>query len=486
MSYKKVGIAQDSNLRGDSVRVQNPTNTFAYAEFSYDGSATYSVKYPSTSGQAGNALVLVSPNEYIWGGAVGATGATGTSGSSGSSGSSGQSGTSGSSGSSGTAGTSGTSGVSAVYNAVIASPVNFVPGIQAINIIPGLSFTAGQSVLIYYNSTNYCTGIVQSYDINTGLMTVDITSVTGTGTLSPTTINLASGLNGSSGSSGSSGQDGSSGSSGSSGANGVGDATMLGTADFVSKYVGATALGTASLRSIGSQIIFQPGVFARPSITYDGFTSSGINLSSGGLTVISASSSGASFTCGGSLTFYTGVSGVGGGSLVNINYAPTQFAVGVAGATPSMYFTGDSRTGLLRPSAGIVAIQSNGATAAIFGSASSTIFSRTTFARSVDHVPVTNTSVSGTYSIDMSSSNVFILTLTASSGLTTTNERVGSYVIIVNQNATGGYNLNLQSGKFVGANAISIGTASNAKSILQVIYDGTTSIITSQKNLTAL
>ncbi|MCZ2337736.1 MAG: hypothetical protein LC127_05935 [Chitinophagales bacterium] len=86
----------------------------------------------------------------------------------------------------------------------------------------------------------------------------------------------------------------------------------------------------------------------------------------------------------------------------------------------------------------------------------------------------------------MSQSNVFLLTLTASTTLDYTNAQIGSYIAVVTQNATGGYAVNLASGKFIGATAISIGTAPNAKSIIQMVYDGSKAIVTSQKNLIAL
>jgi hypothetical protein len=337
MSYKKVGIAQDSNLRGDSVRVQNPTNTFAYAEFSYDGSATYSVKYPSTSGQAGNALVLVSPNEYEWGTGVGSAGATGTSGSS-----------------------------------------------------------------------------------------------------------------------------GSSGSSGTSGANGVGGATMLGQTNFVSKYVGATALGTASVTSVGEQLRFPDGTNAAPAFAFANDADTGIYRVSANRMAIAA----------------------GGATSAIIDDAQFAFKNG-SQSFPGFTIIGDSNTGLNSPSADRLSVITGGQNAAIFGSTNS-IANQTFFNKAVNHTPVTNLSVSGTYTMDMSSSNIFILTLTASTTLDYSNAQVGSYVIVVSQNAVGGYALNLATSKFIGATSLSIGLSSNSKSLIQLIYDGSSAILMSQKNLVSI
>ena len=81
----------------------------------------------------------------------------------------------------------------------------------------------------------------------------------------------------------------------------------------------------------------------------------------------------------------------------------------------------------------------------------------------------------------MSQSNVFLLTLTASTTLDYTNAQIGSYVIVATQNATGNYSMSLATGKFQGATWSGVATASNAKTIIQVIYDGSKGIITSQK-----
>ena len=124
-----------------------------------------------------------------------------------------------------------------------------------------------------------------------------------------------------------------------------------------------------------------------------------------------------------------------------------------------------------------------GATAAVFGSTNS-ITNRTYFEKAVNHYPVVNSSVSSTYSVDMSSANVFNLTLTGNTTLDYTNSSEGSYMLLVTQDGTGGRTLGFAGGgKFIGATAVSIGTASNAKSIIQLTHIGTQSIVTYQTNL---
>ena len=87
----------------------------------------------------------------------------------------------------------------------------------------------------------------------------------------------------------------------------------------------------------------------------------------------------------------------------------------------------------------------------------------------------------------MSASNVFNLTLTGNTTITTSNQYEGSYILLITQDGTGGRNLTLHNdGRFIGVAAISVATASNAKSIIQMLHIGTQSIVTCQKNLITL
>jgi hypothetical protein len=79
---------------------------------------------------------------------------------------------------------------------------------------------------------------------------------------------------------------------------------------------------------------------------------------------------------------------------------------------------------------------------------------------------------------------VFNLTLTGNTTLDYSNQSEGSYILLVKQDGTGGRSLSFTSGgKFIGATAVSIGTASNAKSVIQLIHIGTQSIVNYQTNL---
>jgi hypothetical protein len=99
-----------------------------------------------------------------------------------------------------------------------------------VNTTPDLSYSAGQSIVIAYDISNYAEGNIITYNPNTGQLAIDITNVVWntSGNVAPSTSNLQGtiGPSGSSGSSGSSGESGTSGvgspgSSGSAGSSGV-------------------------------------------------------------------------------------------------------------------------------------------------------------------------------------------------------------------------------------------------------------------------
>ena len=189
----------------------------------------------------------------------------------------------------------------------------------------------------------------------------------------------------------------------------------------------------------------------------------------------------------------TNIIGFSSGGVLKFTIAPTYissvnphwFSDGSVSA-PAITFNSETTTGFYRVGAGKIGISNAGVTNSVFGTTNS-ISAQTFFDKAVNHTPTTNASVSGTYSLDMSASNIFILTLTGNTVLTTTNRNVGSYMVYIKQDGTGGRTFNLSTdGQFLGATAISIGTASNAVSILQLICVGTQSVATSQKNLTSL
>ena len=166
--------------------------------------------------------------------------------------------------------------------------------------------------------------------------------------------------------------------------------------------------------------------------------------------------------------------------------AINRLVISAGGATSAIFTPTDVRIQSLITTPGtvnrIVQVSSNGVLTAPSGSTNS-IAARTYFEDAVNHYSITATA-SGTYSINMASANVFNITLVGNTTLDYTNAGEGSYALLIKQDATGNRSLSLAGGgKFIGTSAISIGTASNAKSLIQIMHIGTQSIITSQKNL---
>ena len=255
---------------------------------------------------------------------------------------------------------------------------------------------------------------------------------------------------------------------------------------------------------------FSDGSVSAPAMTFNSETTTGfyrvgsgqIGISTGGATSAVFSSSGILLTDGSatapSISFISATnSGIyrnASGDVaisragVVIAYARTnQFVVRTgSAAVPSLTFDTRPTDGLYSVASGQIGISTGGVTNSVFGTTNS-ISAQTFFDKAVNHTPTTNASVTGTYSLDMSASNIFILTLTGNTVLTTTNRNVGSYMVYIKQDGTGGRTFALSgNAEFLGATAISIGTASNAVSILQLVCVGTQSIATSQKNLTNL
>jgi hypothetical protein len=186
-----------------------------------------------TSGSSGTRGTAGSGGTSGTSGTSGSSGTSGTSGSGGTSGTSGSSGTSGTNGTAGSGGTAGTSGTSGFdgskYQAT--STTSFTLGVGgSITVETGLNYTPAQDVIIAYDVNNHQISSVVSYNSGNGLLTFGTPSeITGAGTYTSWTVNLAgaaggdgtSGSSGTSGVSGTSGTRGTSGSSGTSGANGT-------------------------------------------------------------------------------------------------------------------------------------------------------------------------------------------------------------------------------------------------------------------------
>jgi hypothetical protein len=314
------------------------------------------------------------------------------------------------------------------------------------------------SDVVYWNATEMSSGLV---GVVTGA----------TGPQGSQGIQGPTGPTGPQGDQGIQGPTGSTGATGPTGPAGVGNGSINGTANYVGLYTGATAMGTASIIESSGQIRFTDGSAATPSISFIGDTDTGMFRSSSNILAL---------TTGGSSRLILADTYVRSATVHRLSNGSVT--------SPGLTWNDKTSTGFwyTGTSSDRIGITIAGATAALIGSTIS-IANRTYFEKAVHHYPVTNSSVSGTYQVDMSASNIFNITLTGNATLSTTNDAIGSYVVYVKQDSTGGRTLTMHSdGRFLGATAISIATASNAVSVIQLVCIGTQSVVTYQKNLTTL
>jgi len=160
-------------------------------------------------------------------GSTGSTGPQGSTGITGPTGATGLTGSTGPTGPQGTTGPQGSTGQSDRYQTSSGSSATLGLGSQVFLVSSDLAYTPGQPVLIAHNSTTYMSGICVVYADNTpgpgfGTLTVNITTVVGSGTYNSWDINLnatqgatgSTGLNGSTGATGPVGLTGATGPSG--------------------------------------------------------------------------------------------------------------------------------------------------------------------------------------------------------------------------------------------------------------------------------
>ena len=76
------------------------------------------------------------------------------------------------------------------YTTTSATTLSIAVAVVSLTIGTGLSYSVGQDVIIAYDSTNFMTGAVQSYDSGTGDLYVDVTGTEGSGTYSSWRVNL--------------------------------------------------------------------------------------------------------------------------------------------------------------------------------------------------------------------------------------------------------------------------------------------------------
>ena len=160
-------------------------------------------------------------------GPTGPTGVTGPQGFQGPTGLMGPTGDIGPTGPTGVAGPTGPTGPTGtigpqgnLYATTSTTTLTIGTGTQNLTVGTGLSYTVGQPVTIAYSISYEMFGNVISYDSGTGAMSVDVTSVIGTGTLSSWTVNI-SGIAGPTGGTGPTGPTGTTGADGPTGPTGA-------------------------------------------------------------------------------------------------------------------------------------------------------------------------------------------------------------------------------------------------------------------------
>lgn len=131
----------------------------------------------------------------------------------------GTSGTSGTSGLNGTSGTSGNSGDR--YTTTSNSSVTIGSGAKSFTLVDVLlAYSTGQPVIVAFDSNNYMTGTVTSYNTGTNVLSINVTTTVGGGTYMVWSVSI-NGAPGSAGTSGVTGTSGTSGVTGTSGTSGV-------------------------------------------------------------------------------------------------------------------------------------------------------------------------------------------------------------------------------------------------------------------------
>src|ERR1017187_24407 len=157
-------------------------------------------------------------------GATGATGKNGTNGANGATGATGATGINGANGATGATGPTGSSGANGdQYTTTSTTTMSVVLTVQNFTVGTGLAYSLGQIVVIANTINDEMIGIVLSYNSSTGAITVNVTSIIGTGIFSNWNVSLiapigptgptgATGLNGSNGLNGATGATGNNGS----------------------------------------------------------------------------------------------------------------------------------------------------------------------------------------------------------------------------------------------------------------------------------
>jgi collagen type VII alpha len=124
-------------------------------------------------------------------GATGPTGATGPEGATGVAGSTGPTGPTGATGLTGPTGPTGATGLMGDRYATTSTTSLLIgTGAKTLTVESSLAYTVGQDIIIANTASRYMTGVVSSYNTNTGVLIASISGTLGSGTYTSWTVNL--------------------------------------------------------------------------------------------------------------------------------------------------------------------------------------------------------------------------------------------------------------------------------------------------------
>lgn len=170
-------------------------------------------------------------------GATGQNGAAGTAGITGSTGATGNTGMAGATGATGAVGTTGIAGTTGVtgptgdrYSTTTPATLTINTGIITFTVQSGLAYSIGQTVIVAFDAGNQMVGSITAYNAGTGSMSVNVSSIAGSGTHTGWSVNLngapgPAGTTGNMGATGPTGNTGIAGTTGATGNNGINGVT---------------------------------------------------------------------------------------------------------------------------------------------------------------------------------------------------------------------------------------------------------------------
>jgi hypothetical protein len=203
--------------------------------------ATGSVGANGATGATGPSGATGSTGANGIAGTTGAQGPTGPSGAAGAAGSTGPIGPTGAAGVAGSAGSTGPTGptgpIGDRYSTTSSTSLSIAAGSHTLTVGLGLAYSIGQTVIIAFDASNLMTGTVTAYNSGSGIMTVNVTTITGGGTYAVWSVNL----NGAPGPAGPAGPTGATGLAGATG--GIGPTGNVGPTGPIGSTGAAGAVG---------------------------------------------------------------------------------------------------------------------------------------------------------------------------------------------------------------------------------------------------